>query len=144
MSEMKTLFKLSADLNEVEQPPLLPKGKYLATIRQAGGKLSARDNYYAEVMFHISTDQYPVDYDASISPDGLELAYRRVPLESEDHPIDGKQLWTLKNFVTTIGAPLSNEIDLNEWIGLTAVVEVDHETYEGIDREVIKKVYPES
>ena len=96
--------------------------------------MSQRDTRYAAVTFNISSDQYPADYKDG-NPDGATLIYRRVSLE--DNP---QARYGTKKFIESIGAPLGKKVDVSEWIGMDAVVEVGHETYEGVNRAQIQRV----
>ncbi len=136
----KTLFNVGRDLSTIERPPLLPKGEYEATIKSVAPKVSQRNTLYADVMFTIAPSMYPVDYDVENAPDGLDLAYRKCPLMDEDYPGNGKTWYLLSDFCRTIQAPLGEAVEILDWIGLQAIVVVDHETYDGVDREVIRKV----
>jgi hypothetical protein len=89
---------------------------------------------YGAVSFHIGADQYPADFSDG-SDDGLTLVFRRVGLE--DNP---QARYGTKRFIEAIGAPLSKKIDVNEWVGMEAALDVIHDTYEGVTRAVIDRV----
>ena len=130
-----SIVDFSEDLSDVEAPAPLPKGNYTGVIRTATKKVSKeRGTKFAEIMFVISSDQYPADYTDG-DPNGTTIAYRRVSLEDNPRARYGTRL-----FIESIGAPLGKRIDLTEWAGLEANVEVDHETYEGVDRPIIRRV----
>jgi hypothetical protein len=86
------------------------------------------------VSFHISADQFPADFKDG-SDDGLTLIFRRVGLE--DNP---QARWGTKRFLEAIGAPVAKKIDVNEWVGMEAALDVVHDTYEGVTRAVIDRV----
>lgn len=132
--DVPSIVEFSSDVSSAEQPPALPVGNYKAIIRGATKKLSQSSKYYAETLFFINPDQYPVDFTAG-SPDGMTIAYRRLSLE--DTP-NGR--FQVRQFCQAIGAPMAKQIDLNDWINREAVVEVIHETYEGVTRAAIKRV----
>lgn len=135
MTDDTSILSFSEDITNAEAPEPLPIGDYTAEIREASGKLSSRGNTYASVVFYIPIDQYPVDYDAALAPDGVTLRYNRLVIE--DTP-QGR--FNVRRFCEAIQAPTSTQIDLNDWVGLTGRVTVDHEEYEGVVRAVIKKV----
>lgn len=136
MSDDQTsIIEFSEDIGDAEAPDPIPVGDYPAQIVGAERKDSAQGNAYAAVMFSISPDDFPPDFQAEGLEDGLKITYRRVPLE--DNPLSR---FRLKKFIEAIGAKPGKRIDLSEWIGLTATINVAHETYEGIPRAIITKV----
>ena len=134
MEEISSIVSFSIDLNKQEAPEPLPVGKYTGVIRNAEVKESQRGTMYAAVAFHIGADQFPADYKDG-PDDGLTLVYRRCGLE--DNP---QSRFGAKRFIEAIGAPLSKKIDVSEWVGMEAALEVEHDTYEGITRANITRV----
>jgi len=134
MDELDSVVEYSVNLKDQDAPEPLPVGEYSATIRGAEKKESQRGTFYAAVSFFIGSDQYPADFTEG-NPDGMTIIYRRTSLE--DNP--GARFGT-RNFIEAIGGTLSKKIDVTEWVGLEAAVEIDHETYEGVTRAVIKRV----
>lgn len=130
-----TIVEFSEDIADAEAPEPLPVGEYPATIRAAEIKLSQRNTKYAAVSFHISPDDFPADYPADLAPDGKTVIFRRVSMEDNQQARFG-----LKRFLSAIGAPMSKKIDVNEWVGLDAKVQIEHDTYEGVTREQIARV----
>lgn len=136
MSEVDSIINFGTSVEDAEAPAPLPKNRYTATIRRATAKMSQNNTKYAELLFHIGPDQYPADYTEG-NPEGTSIAYRRVGLE--DNP---QARWRLKNFCLAIGAPIpSTTLNVADWVGLTADVEVGHETYEGVERAIITRVF---
>ncbi|NJL53745.1 hypothetical protein HC928_00470 [bacterium] len=135
-NDLPSIIEYSEDVAEAEAPPPIPQTTYPAVIKDAQAKLSInKGTRYAEVMFHISADQLPADFPADIYPDGVTIAFRRISLE--DNPV---ARYRMRKFCEAIGAPAGKRIDMSEWIGLEAVVDVGHEVYEGLARHVIKGV----
>jgi len=134
--ELPSIVSFSIDLSDQEAPEPLPVGKYMGIIRNAEVKESQRGTRYGAISFHIGADQFPADYKDG-NDDGMTLVYRRVGLE--DNP---QARYGTKRFIESIGAPLSKQIDVSEWVGLEAVLEVAHETYEGVTRAAINRVHP--
>jgi len=132
--ELSSVVEFSVDLNKAEAPDPLPKGEYEAIIRATEVRISQRETRYAAVTFNISADQYPADYTDG-GPDGATITFRRVSLE--DNP---QARYGTRRFIEAIGAPLGKKIDVSEWLGMEALVEVDHERYEGVNRAVISRV----
>tara|TARA_R100000306_G_C4277056_1_gene93118 strand:+ start:142 stop:561 length:420 start_codon:yes stop_codon:yes gene_type:complete len=131
---LPSIVEFSSDLSKAEAPEPLPVGEYEANITAAEIKTSQKGTRYAEIRWNVSPDQYPADYGDG-SPNGATLIYRRVSLE--DNP---QARWGTRQFIDAIGAPLGKKVDVNEWVGMDAVVEVDHETYEGVTRATVKRV----
>ena len=132
--ELDTIVEYSVDLKNQEAPIPLPVGEYRAQIRNVEVRMSQRDTKYAAVSFWISPDQYPADFTEG-SEDGETIVYRRVPLE--DNP---KSRFQCKQFLEAIEAPISNRIDTTQWNGLSALVGITHEEWEGMPRANITKV----
>jgi hypothetical protein len=132
--ELPSIVEFSVDLNKQEEPEPLPAGEYTGVIRSAVQKTSQKGTRYGEIAFFIDSDQYPADYTEG-NPDGTTLYYRRVSFE--DNPM---ARYGTRRFCEAISAPLGKKVDLNEWVGLEAVVEITHETYEGSRRANINRV----
>lgn len=135
MSE-HSIIEYSEDISTAEAPEPLPVGDYPAEIRAAERKTSAKGNPYGAVTFFIAPENYPADFTQG-DPDGMSLAFNRVPVD--DTPA---ARYRMRKFCEAIGAPTGSRVDMNEWIGLTAVVSITHDTYEGETRAVISKVNP--
>jgi len=135
-NELGSVVEYDVDIATQEAPPPLPVRDYTAEIREAKVAISQKGTKYARVAFYISPDQYPADFTEG-DPDGTTLTYMRVSLENKPSARFG-----VRKFCEAIGAPMSKRIDVNEWVGLTATVSVEHEPYEGVDRAVIKTVSP--
>lgn len=133
--ETMSIVEFSEDIGEAEAPEPLPVGEYPATIMAAEVKISQRNTKYAAVTFMVSPDEYPADYPADLAPDGKTIIHRRCSLE--DNP---QSRFMLRQFIEAIGATASKKIDVNEWVGLEANIEIDHDEYEGVTREQIKRV----
>lgn len=135
-NELGTIIEFSEDISTAEAPPPLPVREYRAQVKGAKAKKSQRQTSYAEVLFYISPEEYPADFTDG-DPDGMTIAYRRCSLEDK-----ANARFAVRKFCEALGAPRSKRIDLNDWVGLEALVKIEHETYEGITRGVISKVNP--
>lgn len=134
MEELSSVIEFEDDLSTVEAPKPLPAGLYDSTILSAEPMLSKDGTkLMAKVTHSISADQYPVDYTDG-NPNGTTLT-QYVQLGK-----DARSKYALKKFIMGIGAPLSNTVDLNTWIGLTCKVEVVNEMYEGMETAKVKGV----
>lgn len=136
MTDMPSIIEYDVDLAEQEAPPVLPVGDYPATIRSAEQKTSGKGNKYVNVTFMIDPESYPADF-VDGDEDGTILSYGRISPENTQ-----RARWGMRKFQEAIGAKLSKQVDLNDWIGLSAVVSVGHEPYEGENRAKITKVNP--
>jgi hypothetical protein len=118
-----SIIEYSQDLSTAEAPPPLPAGVYPAeiiSVSEREGQLGR----YLSIVFRINPESYPADFTDG-DPDGTELMYNRLQLDD-----NGKNRFRMKRFLQRIGAPLSNKIDPNSLIGLTATVEVNHREWE--------------
>lgn len=125
-TQAPTLFQFEQDISLQEAPQPIPIGAYRGVIRNvvaAPGKKNP-EYFNAEVMFHISPDQYPVDY-VEGDPEGTTM---RQYVSLANKPA---ARYALKQFLQAIQAPMGREIDLTAWLGLEAMIRVDHEEYEG-------------
>lgn len=130
-----SIIEFTDDLANAEAPEPIPAGTYTAEIVKAEAKVSQTSgNTYASVTFRINADDYPADF-ANGDPDGTSLSYNRLLLENT---IQAR--YRLKKFCESVGAPMGRTVDLNDWLGLTATVEVAQTVYEGEKRAEIKRV----
>lgn len=137
--ELESIVEFNTDISEAEQPEPLPDGDYPFSIRGASLKVgNTSGNRYGAVSCYISPDDYPADFPIENAPDGVTIIFRGVPME--DTPANK---WRLRAFCEAIGAPMSNRIDLNEWIGLGGVATVESDEYEGVLRNNISRVKAE-
>jgi hypothetical protein len=136
MADQASILSFSEDIASAEPPVPLPVGQYPAEIRGAERKTSGTSgNEYVRVQFFIAPEQYPADFTDG-NPDGMVLDYNRVP--TQDNPSARHRM---RKFCEAIGyAPKGGNVDLNEWVGKTATVDIVHDTFEGETRAQIKRV----
>jgi hypothetical protein len=136
MAETQSIIEFSEDIATAEAPKPLPVGQYPAEIRSAERKTSANSgNEYGRVQFFIAPEQYPADFTEG-NPDGMLLDYNRVP--TQDNPAARHRM---RKFCEAIGySPKGGKVDMNEWIGMTATVDIVHDTFDGETRAQIKRV----
>ncbi len=134
MSDMPSVYEFSENIADAEAPAPLPPGDYIGVIKEVEAKDSSKGNRYASVSFHISPDQYPVDFTDG-PPDGITLAYNRVVLKD-----DARSRFAIRRFCEAIDAPMGKAIDLLSWIGQEAKLTVKHSEYEGVKRAEIDRV----
>ena len=134
--EVVSIVEFSEDIASAEQPELLPEGSYPAQISASEVKVSNNSgNKYAALTFHININDFPADFPVENAPDGVNIIYRRVGLE--DNP---NSRYGLHKFCETVGAPMSSRIDVAEWQGYEAMVEVAHSEWNGEARLEITSV----
>jgi len=130
-----SILEYGSDLATAEPPVPLPAGPYPAEIIGCAEKVSTNTGgKYLNVVFRINSESYPADYTEG-DPDGTELHYNRI--QTDDN---GRNRFRMRQFLERIGAPLSNRVDLNNLIGLTATVEISHQEYEGENRAQIARI----
>ena len=130
-----SILEYGSDLKDATPPVPLPPGPYPAEIISCQEKVSTSSGgKYLNVVFRINSENYPADY-VDGDPDGVELHYNRI--QTEDN---GRNRFRMRQFLERIGAPLSNKVDLNNLLGLTATVDVNHQEYEGEQRAQIARI----
>lgn len=134
MSEVPSVFSFSEDITDAPAPVPLPVGDYPVEIKGAEIKTSQKGNRYVSVKFFVAPENYPADYTDG-NPDGEILNYNRLVLE--DSP---RGRHRARKFCESIGAKTGSDLDVNDWIGLTAVASVSEEEFEGEPRAVISKI----
>jgi len=132
---MTGILEFSQDLSTAEAPAPLPVGQYLGEIIGAESRVSnTSGNTYASIQFRINADQYPADFTDG-DPDGITLTYNRLVLA------DTPQLrWRWRKFIEAVGGRLSRQVDLSDLLGLSATLDITHDTYEGETRAQISRV----
>lgn len=138
MSDMPSIMQFGQNIADVTAPDPLPKGEYKATVKSASIKDSKNKEgkQYVEVLFHIPTSEFPADFDESNAPDGANIAYRRVPYAQ-----DRRAMFAVKRFCEALNVPMSNQIDVNDFVDRIAKVKVDwSKDLEGVDRAEIVSV----
>jgi len=135
MSGSSSMMRFSQDIANAEPPPPLPARTYRAEVIGASIRPAATSGIpYLNLQMRINADQYPADYPDG-DPDGTVLYYNRI--QASDSP-QNRYRW--RKAMERLGGPLRMEIDVNELIGLTALVEVVHQEYEGETRASISKL----
>ena len=132
--ELSSIIEYSEDITDAEPPPPLPARDYPAEIISAQPRMSQKDTKYTNVGWLIAPENFPADFDASAYPDGL-IVYQAVG--GEDNPT---ARFRLRMFCEAIGATMGRVIDVNDWIGLNAVITLDVDVYEGIPRNRVRRV----
>lgn len=136
--EATSIIEYDEDISNAEPPAPLPEQEYPASIASAQIRTSGAGNQYVETMFRVNPDDYPADYPVEEAPDGVQLAFRRVPVDNTK-----SARYRMRKFCEAIGAPCSTRVDINDWIGASATIVVKHEEYEGEIRAQIAQVKAE-
>ena len=134
MSDDQNLIVTYAeDINEATKPEPLPAGDYEFEIREVKREVSQKGMACAVPIYFISYAQYPADF-IDGDPDGTNL---RGFVSLAD---DKNARFRMKTFCAAIGAPVSNQVDMSEWIRCTGIVTVEHRMYEGEPQANAKKI----
>lgn len=137
MSEINSIFEFSADISQQEAPPPIPRGKYLASVTFAEPKVSQTSgNTYIDITFSIPPDQFPPDY-AAIQQDALNIHHRTLVMKD-----DARSRYNIRKFCETMRVPVSRKFDCNDLVGKSAMLVIDHRSYQGVDQAEIKAVEP--
>lgn len=134
--ELGSILDFSTDIADAEAPVALPAGDYPAKIVAAEvGTSNSSGKKRVDVTFRITPEDFPADYeDAESFADGKDVhAYVSV----EDNKASR---FRLKKFLQSIGAPMTSRLDVNDWIGKSAVITIEADEYEGVERERFRKV----
>jgi len=134
---LPSILSFSEDIADAEAPEPLPVGEYVGQIIATEVRMSQRDTKYVAVTFSIAPDEYPADYDMANAPDGKQVVYRRVSAED-----DRQSRFRMRQFCEAIGAAMSKQINPQDWLGLEARLTIEHDEYEGVNRENITRVNP--
>lgn len=133
-----TIISYSVNIAEQERPPILPVGEYRATItgvEKKYGKDSGRP--YLRVKYLVDSDDQPADFVEQLgSNQGVTLS--SMVFGCEDIP---QSRFNMQQFCIAVGAPMSHNIDVRDFIGQECRVMVDHEKdLDGNPRPQVRRV----
>lgn len=134
---MGSIIEYNDDLATAEAPKSLPAADYLGTIISAViGTSNTSGKTRVDVTFKIPPEEFPADYeDADSFADGKEVHF--YPSAEPDKA----NRFRMRTFCEAIGVKTSTKkLDVNDWIGKQAVLTIEPDEYEGIERERVKKV----
>lgn len=130
-----TMISFSQDIATAEAPPPLPARSYRAEIIGAFTRPAQTTGIpYLNLQVRVPASEYSADY-IDGDPEGTVLYYNR--LQASDTPTN-RYRW--RQLMEKIGGPMSMQIDLNSLIGLTIIIEVVHQEYEGEMRASIARI----
>lgn len=134
--EMGSILDYSGDIADAEAPKSLPAGDYPAKVISAElGTSQNSGKRRVDVTFRIAPEDFPADYeDADSFADGKDVHFY---VGGEQ---DKSSMFRMRKFCEAIGAPMSNRLDINEWIGKSAILTIEPDEYEGVERERARKV----
>lgn len=133
---MGSIIEFSQNLKDAEAPEALPPGDYPGEIVAAEYGLSQSSGKpRVDVTFRIKPEDFPADYkDVDSFADGKQLHFY---LGASD---DKATRFRFRKFLEAIGAKLSAKVDVNDWIGKSAMLTLTNEEFEGVDRERVQRV----
>ena len=132
---IESIIEYQDDIADAQPPAPLPVGKYHGEVVAAAIKLgNTSGKPYCQVNFRIESEQYPADF-VDGNPEGTTVIYRRVS------PAPTAQArFGMKRFLEALNAPMGRNLNLADWLGKQATLDIVHTTYEGMPRMEIKAV----
>lgn len=127
---MVDLIKLSTNIEEMAEYQPLPRGPYMAELREAEIRHSEKvPNGYIYAVFRIDPADFPADYDASNAPEGMNVVYANVKLPDPDNR---RTVAPFKAFLRALGQNVSGDtFDPSTWIGSQAKIMLSVNEYQG-------------
>lgn len=131
-----SILTFGEDISDAEAPKALPANDYPGEITEVGvapSKSSGKPR--AAVTFRIAPEDFPADYEDSDAFADGKFVTTYIPCGD-----DKASRWRVRRFCEAIGAPLGATVDTNSWIGKKAMLSVEPDEFEGIERERVRKV----
>lgn len=135
-NSMGSILEFTENLKDAEAPKALPAGDIPGEVTGAEYGLSKSSGRpQVDISFRIKPDDYPPDYEDAVSfPDGKIVHFY---LGAGD---DKVSRFRLRQFIESIGGKLGTRVDINDWIGKSAMLTLGVDPFEGVDRERILRV----
>lgn len=131
------IIELEGNLDETEEPQLLPPKWYVAQVTNVSAPTSKKGNRYFSVELTIFPDQYPPDYDVDNAPDGKKFYYNRLSMPGRDR----RSRWNMREFLRKLGLPTNTtQINPDDWMGAKVKAKVTHSTYQGEKRDEVREL----
>lgn len=131
-----SIMEFSIDLNEQDEPEVLPTGDYPSEIVEASFKISQTSgNTYLSLRLRISPDSYPPDFTEG-DPDGTDVTYNRLVVQ----PDNAQNRYRMKKFLQTVGAKVGRSLDPADLIGLSCTLHVEQGEYDGEKQLQARKI----
>lgn len=136
MSDNTSILEFQEDIADAEAPKALPANEYPAEIIAAEiGTSQSSGKRNVKVTWLIKPEDFPADYeDADQFADGKQII-QYVGAEP-----DKSSRYRLRRFIESVGAKTGKKLDVNDWIGCTAMIEVVPDEWEGVQRDRITGV----
>ena len=133
------ILEFDQNLEDYEEPDLLPKGNYNGEIQGVAIKLNQKGTgKYFAIKFVIPTSEFPPDYDLDNYPEGCAVYYNLISVPSGGNR---RAMSNLKKFVSKMGLTIAtNVIDPNDWMNQRLKLKIDHSTYRGNTNENIASI----
>lgn len=136
MSDLGSIIDFSEDISEAEAPPALPVGDYPAKIVQAESVISVSSGKRnVKTTWRVMPEDFPADYEGA-----GEFGEGKDIVQYVGAADEGNARFRMRKFCEAIGAPMSTRLDVNDWIGKSAILTIEHEEFEGVNKERIRKV----
>jgi hypothetical protein len=133
-----SLITLDTNLNDVEKPPELPAGRYVAEIQDVQIATSGKGNEYFAIKCHIAPDQIPAEMQEHYEEGAIFYWNRQVVPKGNDR----RSLFNLKELYKKMGLdPNVTEIDPNTWMGQKIGLVLNPEVYQGETRANVKSLF---
>ncbi|MBU2051492.1 MAG: hypothetical protein KKH61_21285 [Gammaproteobacteria bacterium] len=133
---MGSILEFTENLKDAEAPKALGNIDVPGEITGATSGLSkSSGRKQVDVVFRIKPEDFPVDYeDAASFADGKTVHFYLSGMD------DKVSRFRMRKFCESIGAKLGAKIDVNDWIGKSAMLSLGADEFEGVDRERILRV----
>lgn len=130
-----TILEYSTNIAEQERPPILPIGEYRAQVTGVQKKyVSSTGKPFLLIKFSVGADDLPATLIEELgTQDPIDVFY--MLFGCEDIPASK---FEMHKFCAAVGAPMSNRIDVRDFMDQVARIQVDHRT--GPDGEPSPKV----
>jgi hypothetical protein len=128
-----SIVELEDVIDEIEAPPMLPRGWYEASITSLEERTSEKGNEYYNIGMTIPPSQFPPDGDyAEFFPDGVILYYNRMLVPKAN---DRRTVYRVAQFMKKLGVRTNTStVDPTEWLGVNLRVRINHGEWEGEPR----------
>lgn len=136
MSELGSILEYSEDLKDAEAAKSLPASDYPATISSTELATSANSGKTnVKVTWRVKPEDFPADYeDADQYPDGKDI------IQYVGTADDKNSRFRMRRFLEAIGVKLGKKIDINDWVGKSAVLTLVPDEFEGVSKENVRGV----
>jgi len=125
-----SIIQFAVNLAEMEEFEPLPDGLYLGEVQECEVKFSEKmPQGYVYVQYHISPDQFPVDYDVANAPEGLTVVFARTSVPEASNR---RSIAPFRAFLRAHKMPLNAaEFNSEEMIGKQTQLLLKRNEYQG-------------